>query len=149
MVVFSVLKVCLHWWCKDNSLTWSLVGSIALTDHRSHCICDGGAILIGHWGADPLSKRARPWSFLPVSSRYACAANFRCMPLTPNLKEWCPDDRSLTSLVLVAHWRLVVALATEVSGAGGTPQGTTGVEMVSASPRLGSGREFAAGFGGA
>jgi hypothetical protein len=42
-------------------------------------------------------------------------------------------------LVLVAHHQPVVALATEVSGAGGTSQGATSIEMVGADPRLGDG----------
>jgi hypothetical protein len=55
----------------------------------------------------------------------------------PKSKETVPDDRSCTSLVLVAHHQPVVALATEVSGAGGTSQGAASIEMVGADPRLG------------
>jgi hypothetical protein len=31
-------------------------------------------------GVDPSSKRARPWSFLPVSSRYAYGVDCQFMP---------------------------------------------------------------------
>jgi hypothetical protein len=74
VVVCSVLKACLHWWCKDNSLTWRLVGSVALTDRRSRCICDGGAVLIEHRGCGTLVQGGLllvfPADVLPVRMCY-------------------------------------------------------------------------------
>jgi hypothetical protein len=87
-----------------------------------------GSSSSGIGGVQPSSKQDCPWSFLSVSSWYVGVWN---------LKEWCPDYKSRTSLVPVAHWRPVVALETEVSGIGGTPQGTARVEMVGAGTRLG------------
>jgi hypothetical protein len=56
------------------------------------------------------------------------------MPFTSNVKEWCLDDRTRTSLVQVAYRRSVVVLAIEVLGAGGTPQGAISIERVDAGP---------------
>jgi hypothetical protein len=136
----------LYCWCTDNSLTQSLVGSIAFADCRSYCTYEGGVILNVHQGCRILIQEGPPFVFLvgvlPVCMRcifpmYAILAHV----FGPNLKKQCPDDRSRTSFVLVAHMRLVVALAIEVPGAGGTSQSTTGIEMFGAGPRLGGGAE--------
>jgi hypothetical protein len=53
---------------KNNWPNWGFVGSATLIFHRGYCLSDGRAILVGHRGAEPSSKRAHPWSFLLVSS---------------------------------------------------------------------------------
>jgi hypothetical protein len=106
-----------------------------------------GLSLSGVRGVEPSSKRAHPWSSLPMSSWYACGDNFPCTVflllvfLFPNLKKGCLDDRSCTSLVLIARRGSVVTLSIEAPGVGGTPQGAAGMEMVCASPQLGGGSE--------
>jgi hypothetical protein len=57
-------------------------------------------------------------------SRFSCFG--------PGSKKWCHDDRSRASSVPVTYWWPVVALAMEVSAAGGAPQGAT--EVADAGP---------------
>jgi hypothetical protein len=81
-------------------------------------------------GVEPLFKRARPWSFLPLSSRYT-----RCVDLSfqyfgsLDFEGCCADHRNRTLLVPVARRQPVVALTMEVLGIGGVPQGTVGARI--------------------
>jgi hypothetical protein len=93
----------------DSSLTQGFVDPAVLIDRRSYRGHDGGAILIGHRGAKPSSKKACPWSFLLVSSRMRmvlfiglCRSRFFC--LYTNFKRWCWGGRSCTSSVPVICW---------------------------------------------
>jgi hypothetical protein len=69
-------------------------------------------------GAEPPSKRARPWSFLPASTRYVCGAEFCGMPF-PLLAFWILgfegsvvlNDRSHTLLVSVVRRQPAVSVA--------------------------------------
>jgi hypothetical protein len=87
-------------------------------------------------------KRAHLWSYLPMSTWYVCGAKFRDMSFLLRAF-WISsfegsiglNDKSHTLLVLVVHqqWTVAVALATEVPGIGGAPQGVVGNEMFGAS----------------
>jgi hypothetical protein len=138
-LVCSVLQgTRLRCWRVDNLLTGYLAGSIVFDDRWRHCVCSCGVVLAEWWGAECPSKRDHPWSFLPAPSQYVCGAEFCGMPfLLPAF--WIPgfernvgwNDRSRTLLPSVVHRRptVVVALAMEVSGTGGAPQGIIGNEM--------------------
>jgi hypothetical protein len=54
---------------RNRLLTRGLVGSITLSSRRGHCVRGGGAVLMRPRDMVPLSKKARPWSFLPVSTQ--------------------------------------------------------------------------------
>jgi hypothetical protein len=128
----------------DDLPTRCLAGSLAFTDHWSRCVTAEGSSSSDGGGAEPLSKKACPWSFLMASTRYVCGAEFRGMPfLLPAF--WIPgfegnvglNDRSCTLQVPVVCRQLAVAvavaLAMEVPGTGGTLQGIVGTEMSGAS----------------
>jgi hypothetical protein len=93
-------------------------------------------------GAEPPSKRARPWSFLPASTWYMCGAEFHGMSF-PLPAFWILgfegsiglNGRSRTLLSPVIHRQLavLVEMAMEVPGAGGTPWSIVGTDMSSAS----------------
>jgi hypothetical protein len=66
----------------------------------------------GTGGAEPSPRKARPWSFLSVSSWYAHGVVhwFMSLPLLlflPNFERWCWGGRSHNSSVLVVHRSMV------------------------------------------
>jgi hypothetical protein len=55
---------------RNNSLNRGFVGSAALAVHRGSCLDDVGLSSLVTAGVEPSSMRARPWSFVLVSSQY-------------------------------------------------------------------------------
>jgi hypothetical protein len=120
---------------ENNSLARGFVGPAALIGHRG---CPhrapgvqsphprGSTLGISCWCPPSMCK------VLVIGLRLFCFSYF-----CHEFKKWCRGDRSCASSVPVTHQRLVVASAAEVPGAGGTPQGATGVEVADADPRLG------------
>jgi hypothetical protein len=49
--------------CMDNLVTQSLVGSIACTSYRSHCVRDRGVVLLKHRGCRALIQEGLPLVF--------------------------------------------------------------------------------------
>jgi hypothetical protein len=121
---------------KNNSLTQGFLGSAARTGSRAVASVMVGLSSLGTRGVETLSKRARPWSILPVSpgirivlilhlhrSRFSC--------LGP---EFLKNGVMVTKVISRQSRSPMVALATEVLSVRGAPQGVAGVEVADASP---------------
>jgi hypothetical protein len=127
---------------RNNSLTQGFVGPATLA------IGVVASVMQGHPHRGP-----RAWSLHP--RRPYLGLSYRCPPdmhmvlivslccsrlscFCPEFKNLCRGDSSRDSMVPVTRRQPVVALPTEVVGAGGAPQGADGIEMADASPRLGN-----------
>jgi hypothetical protein len=109
-----------------NALQVSLSSPIA----GANVPATAGSSLSDGGGVEPLSKRARPWSFIPASTRYVCGVESRGMLLLlPAFQilgfegSIVLNGRSRTVLAPVIHRQpaVSVALSMELPDAGGAP----------------------------